>query len=429
MYNKLLVFLCKILIKLLRASGKSGSSLPGLIIERLSPNFLKTTLKPVEKQIVLVTGTNGKTTTTKTLVSALRGTGARIVTNSTGSNMTRGLIAALVEDMTFFGNLRPTDWFVFEMDEAYGPIFTKDISPYIVIGLNVLRDQLDRYGEIDATAKMIENTASKATIFIYNSEDPLILRAGKRVASGGVRIVSFGASSAMREHIIDEQAVGGSRQRKKNSEQAQFELTDIFQDASAQVVTIAHDGAQSIVRLPAKGFHNAFNLSSVLACIVELGIGATEQSLMAIAQMPIPFGRGEELEIKGKFITVGLVKNPSGLIANLETFIDKAQPDAILFVVNDRLADGRDVSWLWDVPFQGRISKQTKVFASGLRAYDMTLRLKHDKIEADTVMSVNEAIEVLMNSSYNNVVIIPTYTALFEVRSALSKHGKVPRIW
>lgn len=429
MYNRALVFLCKILIKLLRVVGKNGSALPGLIIEKLSPKFLKATLGPVEKQIVLVTGTNGKTTTTKMLVAGLRGTGVRVVTNATGSNMTRGLIAALVEDMTFFGKLRPTDWFVFEMDEAYGPIFTQDVAPYIVVGLNVLRDQLDRYGEIDATARLIQKTASQANIFIYNAEDPLLLQVGQEVVSVGVRAVPFGVSPELKEYIINEQTISGSTSSVNKTTKIHFEMTALSESTNTQKVTITHDGGKSTVQLPAKGFHNAFNLVAVLSCIAELDGGITDRSLIAIEQMPIPFGRGEKLDIRGKAITVGLVKNPSGFVANIETFIDRLQPDAVLFVVNDRLADGRDVSWLWDVPFRGRISEDTKVFTSGLRAYDMALRLKHDGIVSDTVTSVSGAIELLMSSSYSNIVIIPTYTALFEVRTSLAKYGKVPRIW
>ena len=429
MYNRVLVFLCKILIKLLRLIGKNGSALPGLIIERLSPKFLKSTLGTVEKQIILVTGTNGKTTTTKMLVAGLRGTGVRVVTNATGSNMTRGLIAALVEDMTFFGKLRATDWFVFEMDEAYGPIFTQDISPYVVVGLNVLRDQLDRYGEIDSTARMIQETANQATVFIYNGEDPLLVRAANNVAPHDVRTVSFGVSEELRKNIIDEQVISGNKGNSQKTTHARFELTSASEEANTQKVKIAHEGGYSSVSLPAKGFHNAFNLAAVLAVIAELGVGVTDQSLMAIEQMPIPFGRGEKLDIRGKAITVALMKNPSGLVANLETFIDNKELDAILFVVNDRLADGRDVSWLWDVPFHGRINDQIKVFTSGIRAYDMALRLKQDDIPSDTVTSVSDVVELLMSSTYSNIVIVPTYTALFEVRASLAKYGKVPRIW
>ena len=429
MYNRLLVILCKILIKMLRSIGKNGSALPGLIIEKTSPSFLKATLLPVEEKIVLVTGTNGKTTTTKMLVAGLRGTGLRVVTNATGSNMTRGLVAALVEDMTFSGKLRPTDWFVFEMDEAYGPIFTEELSPYIVVGLNVLRDQLDRYGEIDATARLIERTAAKADMFIYNNEDPLLRKVAERVNQKSVKTVSFGVCEMLQKSIINEEVVSGISVVKMRTYGSDYELTDVVDEAEYQKITVHHMKEKFVVNLPTKGFHNAFNLTAVVACISELGLELGDQSLMAIEQMPIPFGRGEKLTLSDKSITVGLVKNPSGFIANIDTFIQKLQPDAILFVVNDKHADGRDVSWLWDVPFKGHIEPSTKLFTSGVRAYDMALRLKHDGINSDTVSSVPDVVDIIMRSEYSNIVIIPTYTALFEVRTSLAKYGKVPRIW
>lgn len=171
--------------------GKNGSALPGLIIEKLYPNFLYKVLKSSEKKIILVTGTNGKTTTTKMLVAGLRASGLNIVTNSTGSNMTRGLIAALIEDMTYFGSLRPTDWFVFEMDEAYAPIFTAQLSPRLLVGLNVLRDQLDRYGEIDTTAKLIEKTALKCDNFVYSALDPLLASVAEALSAKNRPVFSF----------------------------------------------------------------------------------------------------------------------------------------------------------------------------------------------------------------------------------------------
>lgn len=429
MYNKLLVFLCKILIKTLRLFGKNGSALPGLIIEKLSSEFLKKILQPVEDKVVLITGTNGKTTTTKMLVAGARGAGLSVVTNATGSNMTRGLIAALVEDMTIFGKLRPTDWFIFEMDEAYGPIFTESISPRVVVGLNVLRDQLDRYGEIDTTAKLIQETAKKSSTFIFNQEDPLLKRVSMELNTDKIKTVSFGVSQMLQNRIVNEQVVSRAAKSGSLETHAAFELTGLQEGDRSQRATVANDGRKYTVNIPAKGFHNAFNLAAVIACLQELDVEITKRSLDAIENMPIPFGRGEELQIKGKSITVGLVKNPSGFIANLETFVDALEPDVVLFVVNDKLADGRDVSWLWDVPFRGRISKKTKVLTSGIRAYDMAVRLKHDGIVSEATSSVTVVVKKIMLGNYSNVVIIPTYTALFEVRAALAKYGKVPRIW
>ena len=420
--------MCKILIKILRLVGKNGSALPGLIIERLYPEFLSKSLGPLEKKIILVTGTNGKTTTTKMLVAGLRGAGKTVVTNASGSNMTRGLIAALIEDMSYLGSIKPTDWFVFEMDEAYAPIFTKQLSPRLVVGLNVLRDQLDRYGEIDKTAQLIKQAAVKADMFIYNELDPLLVSVASELRKQGMTPSSFGVVPKLIKGVENEQTVHGDTVIVDKIP-AQTEVSEVEETNDSQKITIESNSKKFMVTIPTKGFHNVLNAAAAVASLEVLEPGAITQSLSAIEQMPIPFGRGEVLHIKGKSITVALVKNPSGFASNLETFVHAAKPEAVIFVVNDRLADGRDVSWLWDVNFQGLIPKGTAISTSGIRGFDMALRLKQDGIESNTLTSIPRSIQLLMKSNYSNVVIIPTYTALFEVRSALAKYGKVQRIW
>lgn len=408
--------------------GKNGSALPGLIIERLYPNFLSKSLSQVESRIILVTGTNGKTTTTKMLVAALRGTGAKVVTNATGSNMTRGLIAALIEDMTYFGTLKPTDWFVFEMDEAYAPIFTEKISPHLIIALNVLRDQLDRYGEIDRTANLIKQAGMKSKYFIYNELDPLLAAVAGELRENSINTRSFGAASELLSRVANEQTVHGQGVFTEKTEMS-TELRVVNETTDGQIVTIHSKNNNLKISLPVRGFHNALNITAAVAVLEEIAPQSVDKAQKAISTMPVPFGRGEKLHIRGKAITVALVKNPSGFATNLETFVKHTKPALIIFVVNDRLADGRDMSWLWDVQFKTVVSKTSKIFTSGIRAYDMAVRLKHDDIETETVTSVTKMMQILMQSKYNNVVIIPTYTALFEVRTALAKYGKVPRIW
>lgn len=428
MFRRLLVFFCKILIKLLRMLGKNGSALPGLIIERLYPRFLSKSLKSVEGHIVLVTGTNGKTTTTKMLVEALRGVGLTVVTNTTGSNMTRGLIAALIEDMTYYGSLKPTDWFVFEMDEAYTPIFTSELSPYLVVGLNVLRDQLDRYGEIDKTAALITTAASRAQNYIYNELDPLLADGTSVLADQGVNLSSFGVDRKLIALVENEQTVHGS-EVVVDSRPAQVAVVAVEQKGDGQLVTVDSYDKQIEMHIPVKGFHNVLNATAVVAALEVLEPDVAVRAAESISQMPVPFGRGERLHIRNKDITVALVKNPSGFASNLETFVHKAKPEAILFVVNDKLADGRDVSWLWDVEFASKVPKDTVLYVAGIRGYDMAIRLKHDGLESHVTLSSAKAIQLLMQSKHKNIVIIPTYTSLFEVRTALSKYGKVPRIW
>lgn len=429
MYRRFLVFWAKVLIGILRMTGSSGSALPGLMLERLAPNSLAKTLQPVEKQIILVTGTNGKTTTTKMLVSVLRSCDMRVVTNGTGSNMTRGLIAALIDDMTYFGSLKTADWFVFEMDEAYAPIFTQSVSPRAVVGLNVLRDQLDRYGELDTTARLIGRAAQKADVFVYNQVDPLLEKVANDMRGAGA--ITFGIDSKLRDQVINEQTLHQPGAGVAQGHEADVVLYDSVEKNGALKVAIGKAGkTKHQIALPVLGFHNALNATAVFAVANDVLKLDTGKVVEALEKMPIPFGRGETLKWGGKTVTVALVKNPAGFTSNLQTFVNSAKPDAVLFAVNDKLADGRDVSWLWDVDFVGKIPEKTQIMTSGIRGYDMALRLKQDgyKPEADTSIAGSIA-QLLANEDVATICIIPTYTALFEVRAALAKHMEVPKIW
>lgn len=429
MYRRLLIFSAKILIKVLRLTGTSGSALPGRIIERLYPNFLNKVLKPVEKKMILVTGTNGKTTTTKMLVEVLRGTGKRIVTNGTGSNMTRGLISALVEDMTYFGNLKETDWFIFEMDEAYVPVFTEKLYPHLTLGLNVLRDQLDRYGEIDTTAKYIASAAEKSDIYVFNQIDPLLTRVSEKLPSN-VGLVSFGVAEKLFNKVTNEQTIHKNEVASAD-EAPNVQLIDATDIDSRLWVTIESRelGERWQMDVPLQGFHNAVNVTAVVAVLQAVESVKIDDIAKCLKNMKTPFGRGERLKVKDNFFTVALIKNPSGFTSNIRTFIQDSRPDVVLFVINDNLADGRDVSWLWDVTFKGMIPAETQLLTSGIRGADMALRLKQDGLKAEFIPNVHDAILRLTKAQSNNVTIIPTYTALFEVRAELSKYTKVANIW
>lgn len=427
MYTRILVFSTKVLIKLLRMLGKNASALPGLIVETLSPGFLTRVLKPVEHKIVLITGTNGKTTSTKMLVHTLRAIDRRVVTNTTGSNMTRGLISALITDMNYTGTLKPTDWFVFEMDEAYAPIFAKNLHYNSLLALNVLRDQLDRYGEIDATAQLIKKTAQHADTFVFNANDELLFKSAHDIEAQKITTISFGVVNKLTEKLRTEQNMYAKGSH--GPVRVDFSVDAVKESEGHQAVTIKHEQKQIEVELPISGFHNALNANGVVALLSKMEPHDYENAVVAIKTMDPPFGRGEVLHINNRNITVALVKNPSGFAHNLETFVQEKQPDTILFVINDRFADGRDVSWLWDVAFKGVVSDRITLRVSGIRAFDMAVRLKHDGLNARVVPDLNSAIEELMDDDIKNVLIIPTYTALYEVRAALTKYGKVPRIW
>ena len=428
MYRRSLIFFAKLLLRFLRLTGSSGSALPGLVLEKMYPNFLSKVLKPVEKRVILVTGTNGKTTTTKMLVESLRGAGKRVVTNATGSNMTRGLIAALIEDMTYAGTLKPTDWFVFEMDEAYAPIFTQKVAPKLVLGLNVLRDQLDRYGEIDTTARLIGEAAAKADIFVYNALDPLLhaLAISKTQAT-----VSFGVSKKLLQNVMNEQTLH-SDGLAPSYIKADVNLVDCKQIDGKMRLTVQsrkNVDSQNTLNLPLQGFHNALNATAVVAALSALDGQNIRRYLSALANMEVAFGRGETLHLKDKVVTVALIKNPSGFASNIKTFIQKPDTEAVLFVINDKIADGRDVSWLWDVDLRGKIAPNVHIATSGIRGLDMAGRLEQEGYKNQTTMSGSKGGGEIFSGPAKRIVIVPTYTALFEVREALGVYGKVPRIW
>jgi UDP-N-acetylmuramyl tripeptide synthase len=428
MYLRSLIFLNKLLIRALRLIGKNGSALPGLVIERFYPSFLDTVLFNVQDKIILITGTNGKTTTTKMVVEGLRSSGSRVVTNSTGSNMTRGLISALVEDMTYSGSLKQADWFVFEMDEAYAPIFTKKLKPKLLLALNVLRDQLDRYGELDQTAKFIEETSKSVDVFVYNCLDPLLVKIRDKLIKRGMPCSGFGVSEELLADVLNEESAHGS---VVNYSTPDVILGSVEEGNKEQTIGIYTNNKLHKYALPVRGFHNALNGLAVYATlkILTSNNSQLDEAMKGVADMPTPFGRGEMIEFGDKNVTVALVKNPSGLLSNLVTFVEKIQPDIVLFAINDNFADGRDVSWLWDVDFKDKIAKNTTIYTTGIRGYDMALRLKHDGFEVENIVGIDSAVAKVMNQSGNDIVIIPTYTALFTVRSSLSKFGRVPRIW
>lgn len=427
MYTRILVFVTKLIIKALRMLGKNASALPGLIVETFSPNFLERVLKPVEKRVVVITGTNGKTTTTKMVVHALRVGGKRVVTNSTGSNMTRGLISALLEDMTYSGSLRDTDWFVFEMDEAYAPQFTSNLSIYAVLALNVLRDQLDRYGEIDKTAQLIGEAAKRADHFVYNVHDPLLVKIAEKLNKENKETTSFGVVEKITEKIQNEQNMFTKTENAHID--ADFILTKLSENTSSQQIEISAEQKNIQTSMMFRGVHNALNATAACALLARLELSDYDKLFVDISTMHPPFGRGEKLVLNNKNIIVALVKNPSGFMYNLETFVQQGEPEEILFVVNDRFADGRDVSWLWDVNFKGILPEGAKILCSGIRGYDMALRLKHDGYKSEVELDVERAVKRVMDGNSKNVVIIPTYTALYEARAALSGYGKVPRVW
>lgn len=397
-----------------------GSALPGLFVERISPQFVPDTLAQLPKGVVIVSGTNGKTTTTKMVVSLLESQGLKVFTNRTGSNFVRGVAAALLGEIDMKGNLT-ADIAVLELDEAHAVHFVNVVKPRYSLLLNVMRDQLDRFGEIDATARMLEKIALATTdTVVMNREDPRICAIAPKLPKD-IHTSYFGLAEKLLEHFpTDDDLHESSAARPKNSLEADVTLKDFNEKGAAYVVS----GKSHVTPLKLKGVYNIFNSAAALALARAIVPDASMNSLLgALSTVTPAFGRGETITVHGQPLELILVKNPSGFRLGLESFDPTGTPT--LTAINDEYADGRDMSWLWDVDFTSL--EKTTNYLSGVRAFDMALRLQYDevpveKVETNIEVAVRDFIEQHKDTPKR---IYCTYTAMLAIRKELGKISKL----
>lgn len=391
----------KIVSKASRLRGGHGSALPGLVVEKVSPHFLRDTLTNLPYGVVVISGTNGKTTTTKIVVELLRAAGLKVFTNPSGSNFTRGIASVAALEMRR-GRL-DADIAVVELDEAHAVHFVRQVPPKYSLILNVLRDQLDRFGEIDTTAKLLAKVADQTTgTVVLNREDPLV------AAITANRKVYFGYSGSVATLFPNDDELYST---KKRSSASQPDATVTLDELDGSTATFNIGSSELLLR----GAHNALNAAAALALVREI-LGDTfeaDESLAALSQVQPAFGRGESFTINGQPLELILVKNPSGFRISLASQNDPNA--ATMIAINDQYADGRDMSWLWDVDF----SKLSSVaMISGVRAYDMALRLETSGINVGAVETdLTVAVDQFLTD--RPMQIYATYTAMLKIRKAL----------
>lgn len=405
----------KAVSSVLRVLGSGGSALPGLIVEKIDHRFMDRMLRQLPEGVIVVSGTNGKTTTTKLVTAGMRAHGLRVLTNPTGSNFVRGVISLIVQKSTLAGRL-PYDVAVLELDEAYGARFVKWHQPQAVLVLNVMRDQMDRFGEIDKTARFLnEITAAARELVVLNGDDPRVSRLAHKT---GTEVVFFGVDSKLRSLFPQDDELHGGRVQTNRPGLSAKLLT--FDKGS---IKIEIDGAVLSHKLKVSGNHNALNTVAAALTIHQLGYNDDELTLDALAKTKPAFGRGEKLERGGRQVMLQLVKNPSGFRHALK-LIENLKPKGVLIAINDDYADGRDVSWLWDVDFR-ELKGYQPVSTTGHRAKDMALRLKYDGVEID---ESNENLWPTLDNSLRKIPqgstlsVFCTYTAMLRLRERLVGH-------
>lgn len=399
-----------------------GSALPGLIVEKLDKDFLSHTLSQLPMGVVVVSGTNGKTTTTKMVTELLKSQGLKVFTNPTGSNFKRGVISALIDKVDKRGKLN-ADVAVLELDEAHAVHFVREVPPSYCLLLNVMRDQLDRFGEIDKTTELL-TTIAKATKkgVVLNREDPQVLKISEKLS--GVEVSYFGLDPALRHHFPSDDEMRTESKKPIISIGADV----IVKDFSSGKATFLLGKKAASTTLNITGIYNVLNAAAALSLVRQIvGKQVDEVKLIeTLAQIKPAFGRGEKMIVHGQELELVLVKNPSGFRLGLKSF----SPDniATMIAINDNYADGRDMSWLWDVEFDS-LRKSGVRMVSGIRAYDMALRLQYDNVKFDYVdTDLKKALDTFINETGRPKRIFCSYTAMLTLRKELQNYADLERV-
>jgi UDP-N-acetylmuramyl tripeptide synthase len=424
MIQPLSIILGKAVRRIAKLRGGSGSALPGLFVEKIDPQFIRRTLNALPGGVVLVSGTNGKTTTTKMVVELLEGQGMKVFTNRTGSNFTRGVAAALLGEITVGGKL-DADIAVLELDEAHAVHFVRAVSPRHTLLLNVMRDQLDRFGEIDYTAGLLR-TIAEATLdtLTLNREDSRVRSIADSIPDS-THVAYFGLDPRLLEKFPDDENLNEAQKSASVKITADVELTR-FNSTSA-TFRIAKKEYTTALKLT--GIYNLFNAAAALTTVRHI-LGEsidTPKLLETLSTVTPAFGRGETLTINGQPLELVLVKNPSGFRLGLSSFSPEGYQTMV--AINDEYADGRDMSWLWDVSFESL--KETGVaMITGSRCYDMAVRLQYDEVATkDVAEDLSTALRKFIENYPNTPKrIYCTYTAMLALRRELSTLTHVKEI-
>ena len=407
-----------------------GSALPGLVVEKLDPNYLKKSLANLPFGVVVISGTNGKTTTTKIVVELLESAGLKVFTNKTGSNFTRGVIASMLAENNISGKIK-ADIAVLELDEAHAIHFINQVQPRYSLLLNVMRDQLDRFGEVDYTASLLEKIAQKTTEkVITNREDTRLVQFTDKIDKNKLDL--FGLAPSLKDKFPnDDELYGDSTSSNlpvsvELSSAKKHKASFTFYDYDSKKSPTKNTYSTS---LKLEGIYNIFNATAALALVREILNNkiSNEELVNNLGEIEPAFGRGETIMVNDTPLELVLVKNPAGFQLGLNSFSPKGYNTMI--ALNDAHADGRDLSWLWDVNFN-LLKKGNVEMLSGIRAYDMALRLSYEDISfKHTETDLKTALEkFLENSNGTPKRIFCSYTAMLEIRHLLEKITDVKNV-
>jgi len=443
------------LSRVLRRGG--GTTMPGRVARAVEPNVVGLLARRLPGGTVLVAGTNGKTTTAHLLAHIMRADGRRVVHNRAGANLAAGIASALVEHADLRGD-PAGDLGIFEVDEATVPRVVPALAPRVAVFTNLFRDQLDRYGEIDYISGLWRAAGARLPagfVRVANADDPLVYDAVREMPG---TLVTYGLDDDRHalpalEHTAEARycyrcgtpyvyavTYFGHMGRyrcptcgvaRPDPDLVAREIELAGPDGASFTVDAGTAGrARVTTRLP--GLYNVYNVLAAVAASLQLDVPLA-RAAEAVGSFAPAFGRAERMTLDGRDLQILLVKNPAGFNEVLRTVLAAGPLPVVLIAINDLIADGRDVSWLWDVDFEMLAGRVERVVAGGLRAEDLAVRLEYAGIAAAAIeveRSYDAALDrALARATSGRLFILPTYTAMLAIRAVLERRGVVGRFW
>jgi len=453
----LAIIVTKLTVFGLRMVGRGGTSLPGKIALKICPDIFNRLSDRF--RIIMITGTNGKTTTSRIIEGMLQKAGLKYISNKSGANLASGIATTLISALSLTGKpiVRTA---LLETDEAAFRTLAPKLKPEIIVVTNFFRDQLDRYGELYTTLNNVREgiQGTPESRLILNADDSLCASLGQNIPNP---VIYFGLGDKVypEDYLIANADAAFCIHCKSRYEylstsfghlghfkcpncgyerpSAQIECTQVLEyDNLSSTIEIKIPDGKITVKLALPGLYNIYNALAGTAAghLLEL----KEEDLVYVLEgFECGFGRMETLSVNGLNLKMILVKNPTGFNQVLKYLMTQKDKCVVGFAINDKLADGTDISWLWDVDFEILSFMQNKIrkfFVSGIRAEDMAVRLKYAGIPSDSIVIRHgeaQLIDSMMEASKENdtVYILPTYTAMLDIRKELKKRFNLKEFW
>lgn len=458
--GRLGIVLGKILAASTRISGRGGTTLPGRAALKVSPTLLERLGGQLRKGSVVVTGTNGKTTTAALITAVLKKAGYSSVHNHSGSNMTWGVASSFIDASSWSGRLCG-DFAVMESDEGAFPEVVRRLQPRGAVVTNIFRDQLDRFGEIDHIQKTLQRGLERVPpqgFQVLNADDPSLTGMpsgwpGRRWFYGleldlppdRFQNTARDIKSCPLCHTRLDYAriyfahLGHYRCRGCSFTRPEPEVKLVARQPGPEGNTVLRlrlpDGELELP-YPLLGTYNLYNALAAVTCGLALGIG-TDTIAAAIAGAAPSFGRMERFAVEGRTLLMVLIKNPVGANEVMRTLMEREAPLHLVIAINDLLADGTDVSWLWDADFEQLAGVQERLqtlITSGIRAWDMAVRLKYAGVKEERIGVEEDLKEAIADGLRRTppgetLFVLPTYTAMLEMRGILNRMGVGRPYW